>query len=85
MGLVPAMSIVISGLTEEKRPFGKFYWGLTVTHQFWQCYGGPYNSITMSGTRMAGAEGQDTGVKILTGIAGVCFEPCNPSKWEADI
>ena len=68
MGLVPAMSIVISGLTEEKRPFGKFYWGLTVTHQFWQCYGGPYNSITMSGTRMAGAEGQVTGVKILTAM-----------------
>ena len=64
MGLVPAMSIVISGLTEEKCPFGKFYWGLT--HQFWQYYGGPYNSITMSGTRMAGAEGQVTGVKILT-------------------
>ena len=63
MGLVPAMSIVISGLTEEKCPFGKFLLG---PYQFWQCYGGPYNSITMSGARMAGTEGQVTRVKIPT-------------------
>ena len=35
-------------------------------YQFWQCYGGPYNSISMSGARMAGTEGQVTRVKIPT-------------------